>query len=383
MELMERLTRHRRALHRIPEAGFREVKTAAYIRRELDALGIRFETPMETATVARIDGRSERTIAFRADIDGLPIEEETGLPFASGHTGWMHACGHDGHSAILLAFAERCMELKQDGALPCSVLLIFQPSEESGGGAAHLVRTGIFEKHRPDAVFGLHVMPDEAEGRLLTRSGELTASATEYRLRVSGRAAHVANKQNGASALGALVHLASGIERIQHYRLDGLNRNIIHVGKMNAGEAINTVASSAYLEGTIRTYSEDDLETATDALRNLADSADLLFGTKTELDVSEGYPAVVNSPSLLPLSKRAAEAAGLQFIEKEKPYLFGEDFSFYREAAPVHFAFLGVRNEALGHTSALHTPTLNFREEALAPGVHFFEQVLLHSGGDV
>ncbi|SIT80986.1 M20 metallopeptidase family protein [Edaphobacillus lindanitolerans] len=381
MDLTERLTRHRRTLHRIPEAGFEEFKTARYIREVLDGLGLAYEKPMETATVAWIGGDGAgRTLAFRADIDGLPIEEETGLPFRSEHPGWMHACGHDGHTAILLAFAERCMELKKEGRLPCNILLVFQPSEESGGGAARLVRSGVFDAHRPDAVFGLHVMPDEEEGLLLTRSGELTASATEYRIRVNGRSAHVADKQNGASALGALLHVASGIERIQQYHLDGLNRNIVHIGSMRAGEAINTVASSAYLEGTIRTYSAGDLERVTGSMRKLAESADLLFGAETELDVAEGYPPVINSPSLLPLSERAADAAGLKFLLKEKPYLFGEDFSFYSEVAPVHFAFLGVRNEGLGHTAALHTPHLNFREEALAGGVRFFEQALMQGG---
>ncbi|WP_040228614.1 M20 metallopeptidase family protein [Bhargavaea cecembensis] len=380
MDLTERLTLHRRTLHRIPELGFREFKTARYIRETLDKLGIDYGTPMETATVAFIKGNSGRTIAFRADIDGLPIEEENDLPFRSEHPGVMHACGHDGHAAILLAFAERCMELQSENALPHNVLLLFQPSEESGGGAAHLVRAGVFEGHPPEAVFGLHLMPDEGEGLLLTRSGELTASATEYRFTVKGRSAHVADKQDGASALGSLIQIISGIERLQHYHLDGLNRNIVHIGRMQAGEAINTVASSARLEGTIRTYSPDDLKKVTAMMKNLAVSADLLFGTETELAVADGYPPVINTPSLLPLSRRAAEAAGLRFIEKEKPYLFGEDFSFYADAAPVHFAFLGVRNEPLGYTSGLHTPTLNFREEALGGGVRFFEQALFETG---
>ncbi|ASN06071.1 M20 metallopeptidase family protein [Virgibacillus necropolis] len=374
MDLQQTLTKHRRYLHQIPELGFQEFKTAAYIRETLDQLGIPYLTPLETATIVYLEGESDTTIGFRADIDGLPIEETNDIPFKSQHKGVMHACGHDGHTAMLLAFAERCKTMQNSNTLHHNVLLIFQPSEESMGGANHLIKAFPFKKYKPEAIVGLHLMPDNPEGTLLTKSGPLTASATEYRIYVEGTSAHVANKETGASALGSLHHTVAQIQQLQNFHLSGLNQNIIHIGKIQAGEAINTVASSGYLEGTIRTYDMDDLATIKERLTQTVKSSDLLFGTQSRVDFAEGYPPVVNNESLLPHISASANETGLEVIIKEKPYLFGEDFSFYSQVATTHFAFLGVQNE--NHTSGLHTSSFNFDEKSLVAGVHFFEKVL-------
>ncbi|WP_088006985.1 M20 metallopeptidase family protein [Indiicoccus explosivorum] len=381
MNLQETLTTHRRALHRIPELGFREFKTSAYIRNALDALGIPYSVPLETATAVFLKGNSGRTLGFRADIDGLPIEEENDIPFKSEHTGVMHACGHDGHTAMLLAFAERCQALQKNDSLPHNVLLLFQPSEEADAGANRLVQAFPFDDYSPEAIFGLHVMPDNAAGTLLTKAGPLTASATEYRIFIEGASAHVANKETGANALGALNFIVTQIQQLQHFFLSGLNQNIVHIGKMHAGEAINTVPSNGYLEGTIRTYELGDLKTVQEKLSAAVRSADALFGTASRIEFAEGYPPVVNDPSLLPIVTACAADSGLDVVIKDKPYLFGEDFSFYRKAALTHFAFLGVQDKARGFTSGLHTSTLNFDEASLVHGVRFYETVL-HRWGD-
>ena len=381
MKLQETLTAHRRTLHRIPELGFQEFKTAAYIRETLDELGISYMTPLETATVVYLQGNSDVTLGFRADIDGLPIEEENDIPFRSEHEGAMHACGHDGHTAMLLAFAERCQALQKNNSLPHNVLLLFQPSEEADAGANRLVQAFPFNEYSPAAIFGLHLMPDNPAGTLLTKAGPLTASATEYRIRIEGISAHVANKETGANALGALNYIVTQIQQLQHFFLNGLNQNIVHIGKMEAGEAINTVPSNGFLEGTIRTYELDDLAKVKDRVTAIVQSADALFGTSSQVEFGDGYPPVINDPSLLPLVAECAEESELDIVIKEKPYLFGEDFSFYREAALTHFAFLGVQDKAQGFTSGLHTSTLNFDETSLVHGVRFYETIL-HRFGD-
>lgn len=374
MELQQTLIKLRRQLHQIPELGFQEFKTAAYIRETLDQLSIPYMTPLDTATIVYLKGNSDTTIGYRADIDGLPIEESNEIPFKSQHSGIMHACGHDGHTAILLAFAERCKELQNSNILKHNVLLIFQPSEESMGGANHLVKKFPFKEFDPKAIIGLHLMPDNPEGTILTKSGSLTASATEYRLYVEGTSAHVANKESGESALGSLNHTVTQIQQLQNFHLSGLNQNIIHIGKMHAGEAINTVASSGYLEGTIRTYDMNDLATIQEKLSLIVNSSDLLFSTQSRVEFAEGYPPVVNDEALLPLISTCAKESGLEVIMKKKPYLFGEDFSFYSQVTTTNFAFLGVQSE--NHTSGLHTSSFNFDEKSLVAGVRYFENIL-------
>lgn len=376
VNILETSARHRKALHQIPELTFEEYKTTAYIREELQKLNIEYMSPLDTATVVYLEGNSNKTVGFRADIDALPIEEETSLPYSSLHKGAMHACGHDGHTSMLLTFAEWCKEQQHAGHLKHNVLLIFQPSEESNAGANKLVKEFSFEEYDLEGIFGLHLMPDNPEGTLLTKSGPLTASATEYRIYIKGRSAHVAAKETGASALGSLNHTISQIEKLQHYHLSGLNQNVIHIGKMNAGEAINTVASQGYLEGTIRTYSLDDLEQVKSQMQQIIQSSDTLFNTSSSVVFAEGYPPVVNDSDLMDWVKNAVTQSDLDLIIKEKPYLFGEDFSFYGSITKTNFAFLGVQNKEKGYVSGLHTATFNFDEAVLEKGVCYYQQIL-------
>lgn len=380
VQLVETVTKHRKALHQIPELTFEEYKTTAYIREELRALDIDYMTPLETATVAYIEGNSAQTIGFRADIDALPIIEETGLSYSSMHQGAMHACGHDGHASMLLTFAEWCKEEQKAKRLKHNVLLIFQPSEETNGGANHLVKTFPFSDYSLKGIFGLHLMPDSPEGTLLTKVGPLTASATEYRIYMKGLSAHVAEKERGKNTIGGLNHVVTQISQLQQYFLSGLNQNVIHIGKINAGEAINTVASNAYLEGTIRTYDLTDLATIQQKIQDICESTDQLYQTKTEVLFAEGYPPVDNDEKIIDWAIKAAQNIGLQLIIKEKPYLFGEDFSFYQQVAKTNFAFLGVQNKEKGYISGLHTAQFNFDEPVLEKGIRYYQEILNQLG---
>jgi amidohydrolase len=372
---LEFVTEHRRMLHQHPETSMQEYRTTEYIIEFLQQMEISFERPLETGAVAHLSGNSDRTIAFRADIDALPIQEENDVPYRSTEDHAMHACGHDGHTAALMLFAKRCRALHDAGELKHNVIFIFQPSEETAAGANQLIDAWQPEEEI-EAVFGVHMMPNEDEGKVVLRDGEITASATEFRFYVDGKSAHVAAKHEGVSAIETLLHLTTQLTQLQHFHLNGLNRNIIHIGNLNAGEAINTVASRGYLEGTIRTYEMTDLEAIKERMETLARTATELFSSKVEVTFNEGYPPVMNADALRPSVEAALTAIDINIIDSEKPYLFGEDFSFYNRIAPSYFIFFGSRNEEKGFTSSLHTSTFDFDEAVLVKVADYYEALM-------
>jgi len=371
----EYLKETRRWLHQHPELSMQEFKTTAFIKNELDAAGIPYETPLPTGVVAYLKGSAERTIAFRADIDALPIQEENDIDYRSEVGNVMHACGHDGHTTMLLAFAKRVKALYDADQLTATVYFIFQPSEETEAGANQLLQAYTFNPE-PEYIFGLHMMPDNEEGLILSKPGAITASATEYRFFIKGLSAHVANKEQGRSAGEGLSFILSQVSQLQHYHLPGLRQNIVHIGQFHAGEAINTVPSNGYLEGTIRTYDKDDLETIKTQMTKTAEACAVVTGTDVEVKFSEGYPSTHNDSAAYAMMKMASEETGLKWIEKKEPYLFGEDFAFYSNLAPTAFAFLGCRNTEQNFVTGLHTSTLNFDEKVLLGGVDLFSAIL-------
>lgn len=376
MNELEFVTKHRRHLHQHPELSLHEYETTTYIAAFLDELGITYKRPLETGIVAFLEGNSDRTIAYRADIDALPIFEENDVDYRSSTDNVMHACGHDGHTTALMLFVKRCKALAENGELPHNVVFIFQPAEETGGGANRLIKAGAFEAYKIEAVFGIHVMPFEDEGKVVIRDEEITASATEYRFFLNGLSSHVADKEQGHSCGEALQHVLTQVGQIQQYHLNGLKRNIVHMGHFEAGEAINTVPSNGYLEGTIRTYDVNDLEIVKQQMQKIAESVKLLFDVDCEVKFEEGYPPTYNDPTLKHKVTQGLTNANFEIIDKPTPYLFGEDFSFYSQFAPSYFVFVGVRDESKGYITGLHTATLNFNEYMLIRVADYYEQLL-------
>ncbi|EKU47113.1 M20 metallopeptidase family protein [Staphylococcus massiliensis] len=375
---LEFVTHHRRHLHQYPEVSLQEFDTTAYIVNFLEELEIPYERPLQTGVIGRLEGNSDKTIAFRADIDALPITEENDVSYKSQHEGRMHACGHDGHTTALMLFVTRCKALYDKGALPHNVIFIFQPAEESGGGANLLIQEGAFSKDDINAIFGVHVMPFEEEGKVVVKDHELTASATEYRFFLKGLSSHVANKEQGRATSEALAHVITQLTQIQHFHLNGLKRNIVHIGRFSAGEAINTVPSNGYLEGTIRTYDMDDLSIIQEQMKKISESVKALYGVSCELKFEVGYPPTMNAPVLKDHVLRSLELNQLEPVFNEEPYLFGEDFSFYNQIAPSYFVFFGTRNVDKDFVTGLHTSTLNFDEKILVDVANFYEQLLMH-----
>ncbi|NWK83733.1 amidohydrolase [Staphylococcus sp. GSSP0090] len=382
MTELEFVTEHRRYLHKHPELSLHEYETTNYIAQFLDELGVAYERPLDTGIIAHLSGNGTHTIAYRADIDALPIYEENDVPYRSEVDHVMHACGHDGHTTALMLFVKRCKILADKGELPQNIIFIFQPAEETGGGANRLIRAGAFDKYPVEAVFGIHVMPFENEGRVVIRDEEITASATEYRFYLHGLSSHVADKEQGHSCGEALQHVLTQVGQIQQYHLNGLKRNIVHMGHFEAGEAINTVPSNGYLEGTIRTYDVKDLEIVKHQMVQISESVKLLFNVDCEVKFEEGYPPTFNDLQLRKHVEHALTNADFEVIDKPTPYLFGEDFSFYSQIAPSYFVFVGVRDEAKGYVTGLHTSHLNFNESILIRIADYYEQ-LLKSYGEV
>lgn len=380
---LEFVTQHRRHLHQNPELSLEEYETTNHIIAFLESIGVPYERPLETGVVAHLKGNGNHTIAFRADIDALPIDEENDIDFKSSKANVMHACGHDGHTTALLLFVRRCKALFDKGELPQNVVFIFQPAEETGAGANRLIKAGAFDHHPIEAVFGIHVMPFNDEGTVTIMNEEITASATEYRFFLKGQSSHVANKEQGRSCGEGLIHVLNQVSQIQQYHLNGLQRNIVHIGRFNAGEAINTVPSQGYLEGTIRTYDTNDLQAVKDQMSKIAQSVQLLFGVNCEVKFEEGYQPTFNDPTLHDGVVKALKDADFNVVELEKPYLFGEDFSFYSQIAPSYFAFVGIRNEANDWVHGLHTPKLNFDEAQLIRIADYYENLLFQYGKEV
>ncbi|MGK0554061.1 M20 metallopeptidase family protein [Macrococcus capreoli] len=372
MVCIEEITDIRRHLHQHPELSLQEYETTRFIIDHLEKLNIEYFTPLDTGVIAFIRGNAEQTIAFRADIDALPIDEHNDVSFKSNVPNVMHACGHDGHTTMLLALMKEVKQLSEQHSLHYNYMFIFQPSEEANAGANLLIRNFDFSPYNIQAIYGIHMMPDNPEGEIAYRSNEITASATEYRFYIDGKSAHVANKEQGYAASNALIQILNQVSTLQQFYLPGLNRNIVHIGKFNAGEAINTVPSTGYLEGTIRTYSAHDLDIVKTKMTEMAKGIAMTTGCQVEVAFTEGYPPTINHETLEQRVISAINDAQITPVHNDLPYLFGEDFSFYAKVAPTYFVFLGCRNKDKGYIHGLHHNQFNFDEKVLINGINYY-----------
>ena len=358
---MMKIIEDRRALHRIPELDKDLPQTMAYLRHALAGLNCRVFSPMQSALCAWFDFGKETVIAFRSDADALPICEKTGADFASTHPGKMHACGHDGHMAIALELARRLSEKK---TMPHNVLIVFQPAEETTGGAKELCQTGVFTQYNVEAIFGLHLWPGLPEGQIASRPEELMARSCEVKVDVLGRSAHIARASEGLDALeaGAKFYLrALEMERSlpeQVFRL-------LKFGKFESGTVCNAISAHTHMEGSLRAFQDEIFYGMRKSLLDIAAQVERESGCTVQVNMNEGYPAVMNPPALYERVKGAVD-----FRTLEAPMMITEDFSWYQRFLPGMFFLLGV-----GDVPALHADNFNFNEEILAKGADFFEKL--------
>ena len=352
----------RRALHRIPELDNDLPQTMAYLEQALAGLNCRVFSPMASSLCAWFDFGQESAIAFRSDADALPIQEKTGAAFfASCHPGKMHACGHDGHMAIALELARRLSEKKE---LPHNVLIVFQPAEETTGGAKALCQTGVFDRYKVEAIFGLHLWPGLPEGQIASRAEEMMARSCEVKVDVLGRSAHIARAEEGLDALeaGAEFYLrALDMER----KMPKEVFRLLKFGKFQSGRVCNAISDHTHMEGSLRAFQDDIFYGMRQSLLDIAAQVEQESGCTVQVDMNEGYPAVMNPPALYERVKQA-----VSFQELAAPMMITEDFSWYQRFLPGLFFLLGA-----GDVPALHSDDFHFNEQILVKGADFFEEL--------
>ena len=368
--LRTRLRDYRRELHQIPELGFDLPKTHAYVKTQLIAMGYEPVTIAETGLYVHIEGDSRETIAFRADMDALSVTEKTNTPFESRHKGKMHACGHDGHMAMLLGLAEKLSHIDH---FKQSILLIFQPAEEGPGGADTIVKTGILTQFNVKKIFGFHLYPNLEEGKIGLVDGPMMAQNGEFDVFIKGVSSHGAQPQNGRDAMSAGLTLVNNYQDIVTKMIDPFVPSIIAIGTFNAGEARNIVAQEAQFTGTIRTFDSESYDIITHSMKRLAESVSVGYDVDIHVEIRDFYPAVINNQLLY---NDATEAIPSSQQEAIKPMMFAEDFSFYQQAVPGLFMMLGTQNKEKEWIHPLHSCYFDFDEKVLIKGVETYLRLL-------
>lgn len=369
------LKKCRRDLHEIPEIGFKEFKTQKYIIDFLEELGYFPEVLCGTGVSLFLNNNKKETVAFRADIDALPIEEETSVEFASKHRGYMHACGHDGHATILLGLAKLLKESFNNN-LKFNILLIFQPAEESPGGAVHVVKSGIFEKYNVKKIFGLHLSPKLEEGFLGCCQDGFMAKASEINVDFFGKSGHCGQPQNSVDSIQGAIKFLDGVNNIVVKRVSPFDPSLISFNKILGGTVRNIVAEHTRLEGTIRSFSQESFDFILENLENLGKSIELGYNLKFSMEADSGYPPVVNDPTLYHLLKDSISDSKTIKFQELQPEMLAEDFSFYQEKIPGLFFFLGTKNSKKGFDKALHNSSFNFDEKILLLGIETYISIL-------
>ena len=362
--MLETVKKYRRDLHRIPELELDLPLTCKYVTRQLRGLHCQIEHPIESSVVAFFDAKKEKTIAFRSDMDALPVEEKTDVEFKSRFEGRMHACGHDGHMAMLLGFACQLDTFFED--LDYNVLLIFQPGEESPGGANLLCESGLLERYRVACVFGTHLWPMIPEGQVATRVNELMARSSEVNVTIEGKSSHVAKYKDGLDAMEAGArYLLKCYEMEKMYHPDIYR--LLRFGKMESGNVRNVVASWARLEGTLRAFQDDIYWDLRKNMHHIAAYIERKYQVKIELEFSLGYPAVMNDPDLV---KQVIDIERSVHLLPE-PEMISEDFAYYQQEVPGVFFFLGT-----GTGIPLHNACFDFDEKILLKGIDLYTKIV-------
>lgn len=363
----------RRHLHAHPELSFSEKATSAFIKARLDLLNIPWTSMADNGVVATISGgiRSERMVALRADMDALPITEMNSVGYASQHPGVMHACGHDAHTASLLASASILQTLKD--RWPGSVRLIFQPAEEKlPGGASLMIREGVLLNPAPAAVIGQHVMPSVPAGKIALRSGQLMASMDEISITVHGKGGHGAMPQLLVDPVLISAHLIVALQQIVSRNNNPVTPGVLSFGRVVADGAINVIPDSVLLKGTFRTVDENWRYVAHEKMKTMAEHVARAMGCSCVVEIVCGYPSLRNDPGLTAaLEKAATGYLGSDNVIRTEPMMIAEDFAYYGLALPACFYFLGTGNAEKGTTTPLHNPRFDIDEQALkiSPGL--------------
>ena len=371
----------RRALHRIPEEGFQEYKTQQLICETLEELGIPYTTE-RTWVVGLIEGAHPgRTIALRADMDGLPVQEPKGLPYRSIHKGWMHACGHDIHMAIQLGASKVLCEMKD--RLHGSVKLLFQPAEETEGGGKPMVQAGVLENPEVEACYGLHVQSRLPLGTIETRIGALNASTDEIRLDIIGKGGHAAYPEGSVDAIVIAAQVITALQTLVSRNVSPLESMVLTFGTINGGTAENVICDHVSLDGTLRSADPKQRLFALHQIDKIARGIACSMGGSAKLTVIDGYAPLVNHEREAQLVLDIARDlyGKVHVIEKDAPSMGGEDFSYFIEETPGAFYHLGCTPADKMPAPSLHNRNFMPDEECIRQGIEMQTAIVLAETG--
>lgn len=369
--LLDDIVKNRRALHQIPETALEEFKTKEYLKNYLISIGLEPQEIVETGLFVYIEGKDkENCIAFRSDIDALNIKEETGAEFESKHIGKMHACGHDGHMTTLLGFAKYLTTIQP---LEKSVLLIFQPAEESPGRAKDIVETGLLKKYNVKAIYGMHLFPELPEGTVASKEGPFFAQAALMTTTITGKSGHGAMPHKTIDPLMAFTKIVDGYQTIVSRNISPFDPGVVTIGKFCGGSAQNIIADTVNFWGTIRTFKEENTEFIIERIKEIHRGIELSYRVKIDEKIDIVYPPVINDKELY--KKFVDTMKDMNYVEHEA-LTISEDFAYYQKEVPGIFMLLGTRSEEKGFIHPLHSCHFNFDEKVLLKGVEAFARIL-------
>jgi len=376
-EMKDWLVETRRTIHMNPELGFEEVETSRLIAGYLDKFGLQVKTGMAKTGVIGLlkGGKPGKTVAIRADMDALPMEEANQVPYRSKVKGKMHACGHDGHVTILLGVARLFSSLADQ--VQGNIKWVFQPAEEGGGGGRVLTEEGVLENPKVDAIFGAHLFPDLQIGRVGIHEKEGLAATDRFVIKMIGSGAHGAYPHLSRDPIAAVGHLITQIHTIVSRSISPLDSAVITIGKVGGGTAFNIIPDEAEILGTVRSLSQKVRGELKSRMEQVTQGVAKSFGMDYGFDFQYGYPALINDPEMSRLVAAAcAKGIGKENVEFLRPSMGGEDFAYYLEKVPGSFFRLGCRNEAKGIVNPFHSSRFDIDEDVLLFGVEMFTRII-------
>ena len=374
----------RRDIHAHPELCFEEVRTADLVAAKLTEWGIPVHRGMgNTGVVGIVKGRdggaNGRAIGLRADIDALPMQEFNTFEHASKHVGKMHACGHDGHTAMLLAAAQYFSQHRHfDG----TVYLIFQPAEEGGGGAREMIKDGLFEQFPMEAVFGMHNWPGMPAGCFAVSPGPVMASSNDFTITIHGKGSHAAMPHMGIDPVPIAAQMVQAFQNIISRNKKPIEAGVISVTMIHAGEANNVVPDSCELQGTVRTFSIEVLDLLESRMRQVAENICAAFDATCEFELNRNYPPTINSPAEADFARKVMQGiVGETNVRDQEPTMGAEDFSFMLMEKPGAYCFIANgdgTHRAMGHGEGpctLHNPSYDFNDDLIPLGATYWVEL--------
>jgi len=379
------LTQIRQDLHAHPELAYAEHRTSGIVRKALDDAGVDYRGDLAggTGVIGYLPGEGDRATGLRADMDALPIIETTGKPYASTTPGTMHACGHDGHTTMLIGAARVLARLSRDRILPRPVTFCFQPAEEGGAGGKRMVEDGCLDGSiigSPVAhMFGLHGWPHLELGHVSTRPGPMLAAADMFEVEINGTGSHAAYPQVSRDPIVCAAAMISAAQHLVSRRVNPLDSAVVSITQVHGGTTHNIIPQTVRLMGTVRTLQPETKATIVEGLRAMTEHIARAHGCDVTLEYRDGYPVTRNDPEMAALFNRlATDAFGAERVPPlECPVMGGEDFSYYGEHVPACFFALGLKPDGVDVMPDLHQPTFDFNDDAMPMGIEMFCRLAL------